>query len=224
MENLSSALENCLLFSGMTAEETGHLLSCLGARQQTYQKGSYLLRAGDTTGMMGLLLEGRVSILQEDFWGNRNLMARIRPGQLFAESFAAAPETPLNVSAAAEEKCGVLWLDVQRILTTCPNACAYHSRMIRNLLTVLAEKNLRFNEKLTHMGQRTTREKLLSYLSAQAAHDGSAAFDIPFDRQELADYLCVERSAMSAALGRLREEGVLQFHKNHFILYQYAQR
>lgn len=218
MENFLPVLRSSPIFSGIAAEEITALLGCLSARERTYEKGEYLLRAGEPAREMGLLTFGRVLIIQEDFWGNRNLMGQVSPGQLFAESFACSPGSSLNVSVQAEEDSGVLWMDVRRILTTCPTACAHHSRVIRNLLSDLADKNLRFNEKLTHMGQRTTREKLLSYLSAQAGSSGSAEFDIPFSRQQLADYLSVERSAMSAELGRLRDEGVLRFQRSHFVL------
>lgn len=207
------------LFAGVSDEELRAMLQCLGARQAAYPKGSYILRTGDRAESVGLLLRGSVLIVQEDFWGNRNLVSQLEPGQLFAESFACTPGAVLNVSVVAEDPCILLWLDVRRILATCPSACAYHTKLIRNLLSELAAKNLRFNEKLTHMGKRTTRDKLLSYLSAQAQRQGRAAFDIPFSRQQLADYLSVERSAMSAELGRLHRDGLLDFEKNHFVLH-----
>ncbi len=208
------------LFAGIDDRELTGMLTCLDARRETCPKGAFVLRAGDRVEAVGLLLAGSVLVLQEDFWGNRNLIARLMPGQLFAESFACAPGATLSVSALADAPCTVLWLDVRRILTTCPAACAHHSRLIRNLLSDLAGKNLLFNEKLTHMAQRTTREKLLSYLSAQAQKQGGPTFTIPFDRQQLADYLAVERSAMSAELGRLRDEGVLDFTRSRFTLRQ----
>lgn len=211
-------IRNAFIFSGMSESEVPSILKCLDAREKSYAKGEYLLRSGDRIEEMGLLLEGSALIEQDDFWGNRNLLARIRPGQLFAESFACSPGAVLNVSAVSEEPCHVLWLNVRRVLSTCPSACSFHSRMIRNLLSDLAGKNLRFNEKLTHMGKRTTRGKLLSYLSAEAIKKGNAEFDIPFNRQMLADYLSVERSAMSSELGKLRDEGILKFDKSHFIL------
>jgi len=219
MKEHGIVLQESFLFSGMEPAEIERLLKCLGAQERVYRKESYLLHAGDASTELGLLLSGALLVIQEDFWGNRNLMARIAPGQLFAESFACSPGVPLGVSVVALEESRILWLDVKRILTTCPTACASHSDIIRRLLMALAEKNLRFNEKLTHMSQRTTRDKLTSFLSAQAQRNGSSSFDIPFSRQELADYLGVERSAMSAALGRLRDEGVLSFQRNHFVLH-----
>jgi len=218
MNDTISLLKNVPIFTGIDEQELTSMLSCLDAKKETFPKGEYLFHTGDRAEAVGLLLFGSVLVIQEDFWGNRNLMTRIGPGQIFAEAFACSPGAVLNVSAVADEPCGVMWLNVRRILTTCPSACAHHTRMIRNLLSDLAGKNLRFNEKLTHMGQRTTRKKLLSYLSAEAQRQGSSTFEIPFSRQQLADYLSVERSAMSAELCRLRDDGVLRFDRNHFVL------
>ena len=109
-------------------------------------------------------------------------------------------------------------LNIRRVLTVCSSACEHHNRIIQNLLAELAEKNLLQNEKLTHMGQRTTRGKLMSYLSAEAQRLGRYEFDIPFSRQQLADYLAVERSGLSLELGKMQKDGLLEFHKNHFVL------
>ena len=185
-------------------------------------KRQYLLRAGAPCSSAGLLLSGRALIIQEDFWGNRNVLAALTPGQIFAESFACASGTPLTVSVAAEEDVRAAFLDFQRMLAACPSSCPCHSRLLRNLLAVLAEKNLSLNEKLTHMGQRTTRDKLLSYLSAQARRQGSPRFRILFSRQQLADYLCVDRSGLSAELGRLRDEGMLSFQRYQFVPVSYT--
>ena len=139
-------------------------------------------------------------------------------GQTFAAAYACAPGSVLNVSVVAETAVTVLYLNIKRVLHVCSSACAHHSHIIRNLLGELAEKNLRFSEKLTHMGQRTTRAKLMSYFSAEAQRLGKYEFDIPFSRQQLADYLAVERSGLSLELGKMRDEGLLDFHKNHFVL------
>ena len=118
----------------------------------------------------------------------------------------------------AAEDCELLFLNVSRLLTSCQAACAFHNRLIQNLVAILGRKTMVFNEKLTHLSKRTTREKLLSYLSSQALQKGSLSFAIPYDRQQLADYLCVERAAMSTELSKLQKEGILQYHKNHFVL------
>lgn len=215
----TAILAQSSLFQGISPEDIPSLLHCLNARRASYPKGAFLLQSGQAVRSVGLLVKGTALVIQEDFWGNRNILAKLAPGQLFAESFACAKDPVSGVDVWAEAPSEVLFLDVRRILETCPSSCTFHSRMIRNLLSELAEKNLRFHEKLTHMSQRTIREKLLSYLSYEAQKSGSNAFDIPLNRQQLADYLSVDRSAMSSELSKLKQEGVLSFWKNHFVLY-----
>ena len=194
------------------------ILSCLDAIKISFPKETYLMHTGDTVESIGLVLSGSVLIIQEDIWGNWNILSKSGPGQTFAAVYACAPGSRLNVSVIAETPVTVMFLNVKRILNVCPSACSHHSRVIRNLLSELAEKNLRFNEKLTHMGQRTTRAKIMSYLSAEAQRLGKYEFDIPFSRQQLADYLGVERSGLSLELGKMKKDGLLDYHKNHFVL------
>ena len=194
------------------------MLTCLDTRQTNFPKDTFLMRVGNTADSIGLLLEGSALIIQEDIWGNRNILSKAGPGQTFAAAYACAPGSVLNVSVVAETPVTAMFLNVGRVLNVCPSACSHHSRIIRNLLGELAEKNLRFSEKLTHMGQRTTRAKLMSYFSAEAQRLGKYEFDIPFSRQQLADYLAVERSGLSLELGKMKNDGLLDFHKNHFVL------
>lgn len=209
MKEFFPMLHAAPLFSGISGEELTAMLSCLAARIETFPKGARLLRAGDAAEEVGLVLAGSVLIVQEDIWGNRNILSKAGPGQTFAEVFACAPGTVLNVSVEAESAVTVMFLRVKRILSVCSSACVYHGRIIGNLLGELAEKNLLLNEKLTHMGQRTTRAKLMSYLSAEAQRRGSYEFDIPFSRQQLADYLGVERSGLSLEMESIAyEKGV----------------
>ena len=218
MKEFFPVLHTAALFSGISDEELAAMLSCLGARIDTFPKGSRLLRAGEAVEEVGLVLAGRALIVQEDIWGNRNILSKAGPGQTFAAAYACAPGSVLNVSVVAETSVTVLLMNVKRILNVCPSACTHHSRIIRNLLGELAEKNLRFGEKLTHMGQRTTRAKLMSYFSAEAQRLGTYEFDVPFSRQQLADYLAVERSGLSLELGKMKKDGLLDFHKSHFVL------
>lgn len=218
MEKYFPILENSSLFAGICREEIGEMLHCLQARTVHYAKGDFVLHAGDSVESLGVILTGKALVIHEDFWGSRNLMASLSPGQCFAETFACTPQTPLSVSVVAEIPSDILFLNVQRILAVCPESCAHHTRMVRNLLTEMARKNIAFSQKLTHLGQRTTRLKLLSYLSAESQRQGSDAFDIPFTRQQLADYLFVERSGLSQELCKMRDEGLIEFHKNHFLL------
>lgn len=218
MKNYLPVIRSSPLFFGISEEELAAMLACLGTREESFPKDAFLLRVGDTAESIGLVLEGSVLVIQEDVWGNRNILSKAGTGETFAAAYACAPAAALPVSVTAETPVTVLFLNVKHVLNVCPSACAYHSRIIRNLLGVLAEKNLRFGEKLTHMGQRTTRAKLMSYLSAEAQRRGKYEFDIPFSRQQLADYLAVERSGLSLELGKMRRAGLLDFHKSHFVL------
>ena len=219
MKNFLSAARGSRLFSGVSEEELTAMLTCLGARQVDFPKDSFLLRAGERVDSIGLILAGSVLIVQEDIWGNRNILSKLGAGQTYAVSFACAPGSAINVSVLAQTEVTVLTMNVGRILTMCPSNCSHHSLVLQNLLGDLAGKNLRLNEKLTHMGQRSTRAKLMSYLSAEAQRQNSLEFDIPFTRQQLADFLAVERSGLSLELGKMRDEGLLDFHKSHFILH-----
>ncbi len=218
MKDFLSTLRSSQLFSGIFENELISMLSCLDTKKEDFPKEAFVLRAGDTADSIGFVLSGTVLVIQEDIWGNRNILSKAGPGQTFAAAYACAPGSILNVSVIAETPVTVMFLNVKRILDVCPSACSYHSRVIRNLLSELAGKNLRFSEKFTHMGQRTTRSKIMSYLSAEAQRLGKYEFDIPFSRQQLADYLGVERSGLSLELGKMRKDGLLDFHKSHFIL------
>lgn len=213
-----SVLKNSPLFFGIKTEEIQAMLSCLTAKEKKYNKNELVFRQGETVSAMGLVLSGRIHILKEDFWGNRTILSDISPSQLFGESFACAHIQNITVSALAVEPTMVLFLDIKQILNTCSSACVYHTRMIRNLLSVLADKNIMLTGKIEHITKRTTREKLLSYLSAESIKAGSPVFQIPFNRQQLAEYLAVDRSAMSLELSKLQQEDYLTYHKNSFHL------
>ena len=218
MKEFLPVIRSSSLFSGISETELSAMLSCLETREERFPKDTFLLRTGDTAESIGLVLSGSVLVVQEDIWGNRNILSKAGPGQTFAAAYACAPGSLLNVSVLAETPVTAMFLNVKRVLNVCPSACEHHSRIIRNLLGELAEKNLRFGEKLTHMGQRTTRAKLMSYFSAEAQRLGSYEFDIPFSRQQLADYLAVDRSALSAELSRMKKDGLIEFEKNLFTL------
>lgn len=218
MKNYYAVIKSSSLFSGISENELAVMLPCLGTSIKKYEKGDFVLRAGDSTDSIGLVLMGSTLVIQEDIWGNRNILHKVNPGQTFAAAFACAPGSVLNVSVIAENPATVMFLSVKKILTTCPSGCAHHNRIIRNLLAEIAEKSLQLNEKLTHIGQRTTRAKLMAYLSDEMKRKNKCEFDIPFSRQQLADYLGVERSGLSLELGKMKNEGMLDYHKNHFKL------
>ena len=213
------ALSACSLFAGLTQDEIAAILPCLSARQAGFRRGEFLLRAGDEVRFAGVVLAGEVELLQEDFWGNRNLLAAVGPGDLFAEAFACAHAVS-PVSVLCKTDGSVLYLNVRAVFSPCEKACAQHKALSQNLIRVLAEKNMQLNEKAGFLSQRTPRETLLAYLSAQARRAGSASFRIPFDRQQLADFLSVNRSAMSAELSRMQREGLLCADRSSFTLRQ----
>lgn len=206
------------LFASMSEKEIETMLLCLDASIKECAKNQILLRVGESTDALCIVLAGSVHIVKEDFWGNQNLIAKVTQGQLFAETYACSEGATLGVSAVAAQPSAILFLKVRRVLATCGSACEFHARLIQNLLAVLASKNLMLNEKLTHVTQRTTKEKLLSYLSEQAQKNGGRTFEIPFNRQQLADYLSVDRSAMSNELCKMRDAGMLTFSGRRFTL------
>lgn len=218
MKKYLTTLRHAPLFAGLREAEILSVLHCVDASVSEKTKDSYLLCAGDTTDTMGLVLAGSVLIIQEDIWGHRNILSRCSTGDFYGEPYAATPDSVLNISVVAESDCEILLLNVRRILNVCSLACDRHQKLIRNLTGVLARKILIFNDKITHISRRSTRAKLLSYLSAESIRQKSLSFDIPYDRQKLADFLCVERAAMSAEISKLQKEGILRTKRNHFEL------
>lgn len=213
-------LQKCPLFRGIDPSELPALLTCLGAKTVTADRRETVLREGEPARFVGVVLEGGVQIQQEDYFGNRSILGLAGPGELFGESFACAGADSLPVSVTASRDSVLLLVDCRRVLSPCEKACGFHRSILSNLMQIMARKNLAFHQKLQITSRRTTREKLLAYLNLQAKLHGSAAFSIPFDRQELADYLGVDRSGLSAELSRLRREGILECQKNHFILHE----
>lgn len=218
MEEIFEILSQCLLFSGISREDLSGMLQCLGARSVSYEKGRTVFLEGDPALWVGVVLTGEVQILREDLDGNRSILAAAGPGQLFGEVFACAQLDRLPVTVIASADSRILQLACRRIIETCSQSCIFHSQLIHNLLKIVARKNLMLNQKIDFISRRTTREKLMAYLTAQAKAADSRIFSIPYNRQELADYLGVERSAMSAELGKLKKEGTIDFHRNHFTL------
>lgn len=204
------------LFTGIARTELSAMLSCLGARTQTVQKAAALFSEGDPANSVGMVLEGGIQIERSDFYGNRSVITSVGPGGLFAEMFACAGIETLPVSAIATADSTVMLMDVRRILTTCSNSCIFHNTLIENLLHAVARKNIALNSKIHCMSQRSTREKLMTYLLETAKIAGACEFTIPYDRQGLADYLGVERSAMSAEISKLKKEGIIDTRGSWF--------
>lgn len=211
------------LFRGISKDDTLKLLRCLNSSIRRYRHGEYIFRAGQTVSQLAVVLEGMVYIQTDDYWGNRSILKEISSGEVFGESYSIVQEGTQNPpmllnDVAAVTDCAVLLADSWRIFSRCEKACPCHSTLIMNIFSVLSAKNRLLTEKLSHMSKRTTREKLLSYLSCRQASTGSASFKIPFNRQQLADFLSVDRSAMSNELCKMRDEGILDFCRSDFTL------
>ena len=218
MNKYPPILQKCRLFEGISAADLETLLNCLPSRQRLFTRNKLILIAGEKVDSVGIVLSGAVHIVREDFWGKQKLLERTESGGLFVAAFVCANVEKLPVSVIAAEKTEVLFVDCKRIVNSCSSACVFHTRLIKNLIRLLAEKNIALVQKLEHITQPTTRERLLSYLSEQARLAGNSTFNIPFNREELANYLSVERSAMSAELSRMQDDGLLHYQKNQFEL------
>ena len=201
MEKYLPILRSSPFFKGLNDNEILSILHCVNATVISKERDSSIFRAGDSTELMGLAASGCVLVIQEDLWGHRNILSKCHAGDFFGEPYAARPGAVLNISVVADEDCEIIFLNVQRLL-----------------VTFLANKILILNDKITHVGKRTTRDKLLSYLSAESIRHSSLSFDIPFDRQQLADYLCIDRAAMSTEISKLQKEGFIKTNRNHFEL------
>ena len=216
MKKYADVLKGSKLFANVSEDEILAMLACLDAKERHYKEGEYVFRQGETVDSVSVLAEGALLVQADDYWGNRSIITSVSPGELFGQAYLAG-EAIMNDVAAAKDST-VVFFDAKRVLTTCSSTCPFHNQVIRNLFFALSETNLRLVTKLGHIQKRTTREKLMSYLSLMAKKAGSNSFTIPFNRQELADFLSVDRSAMSAELCRMRDEGLLRFNKSSFTL------
>ena len=216
-------VNNYPLFAGIEGNHLISLLSCLTAEQRTYAKDEFIFMADNKAESVGIVLTGGVYVIQEDYFGSRSIIARIDPGGMFGEAFSCAEMDVLPVSVLAAETSGIMLIDYRKIVTSCTSSCVFHTKLIKNMLRILAEKNIMLTRKMEHLSKRTIREKLLSFLSRQAVTAKSAIVTIPFNRQELADYLCADRSALSRELSLMQNEGLIKYNKSSFELLEYKQ-
>lgn len=206
------------LFHGVSARALEDLLECLKAAQRNFRKGTVILHAGEETDFLGLVLSGGVHIESDDAWGNKTILDRVGPGEIFAETYACLPDEPLMVNVVAAENTSVLFLYAPFLMESCTPACAAHAQVIQNLFSLSIQKNLTLSRRIFHTAPRTIRGRLVSYLSSQSIQAGSRKFSVPFNRQQMADYLGVDRCALSAELSKMHTEGLLNFKKNRFEL------
>ena len=206
------------LFQGIREHEIEAMLTCLSAEERTYGKDAYIYRAGDVSGRLGGVMEGAVNIIKDDVWGNRKIIENIGGGQIFGETYACLKGEPLMVDVQASERSRILFMDVNRILTTCSSSCDFHNRLIRSLMYVLAGKNLMLTKKMDIITPKSLRERVMVYLSQESVKQGCRTVTVPFNRQQMADYLSVDRSALSAELSRMQRDGVISYEKNRFTI------
>ena len=216
LEKYLDILKKCPLFEDISDGELTKMLSCLGARGRRFDKHERILSEGEPAQEVGILLSGRANVSQIDYYGNRTLIGRVSPGEMFAEEFACANVKSLPIDVIADEACEVLLINCRHILTPCESYCGHHQKMIFNMMRDVAKKAIIFHKKIDVTAKRTTRDKLLTYLNHMAKETGKHSFEIPFDRQELADYLEVDRSGLSVEIGKLRREGLIKNTKNFF--------
>ena len=211
-------LGNTPLFRGMTVPDIEEMLRCLRAAERTYKKGAVILPEGTPTEQLGVVLSGRVIIEMGDVWGNNSVLSSVGAGGIFAEAYACVPGEPLMVNVTAAEDTEALLLNTGRVMNPCSNVCPYHMQLVRNLLTLCAEKNLQLSRRILHTAPKSIRKRLLSYFSECIKRTGGYSFDIPYNRQQLADYLSVERSALSNELSLMQRDGLIRYDKNHFVI------
>ena len=220
MEKYFSILKRTRLFSGVGEEELPVMLNCLGAVVHSYRKGEYVFHAGEYVDSITILVEGKLLIQKDDYWGNRSILNVIEPGELFGEAYAAPDSGALRNDVLAVEDSTVVFFEIRRVLTVCPSACKFHALTVQNMFFAISEKNRKLISKIEINSRRTTREKLLSYLSEEARRQNASTFVIPFNRQQLADFLSVDRSAMSNELCKLRDDGLISFERSRFTLHE----
>lgn len=205
------------LFNGISEPEIAQILNCLKALKSLYAKDEYVYRTGDDINAIGIVLSGSVHILQYDIFGNSHIIQRIASGGFFAETYACQQNVQSLVNVIAVEDSNILFVSMDKLLKSCHNCCPFHQKLIENLIQIIAKKNFNLIRKIELLTPRSLRERIIIYLSQTFVHEGDS-FDIPFNRQQLADYLSVDRSALSAELSKMQKEGLIEYHKNHFKL------
>ena len=218
MKKYFEVLRKCRLFREIADEDLIALLGCLGAKVVSFGKKYTIIAEGSPAKYICIMLSGSAQMVRVDYYGNRSIISGIEPSEVFGEAFACAETAEMPITVIANEPCEVMLIECHRIMHSCSNACGFHQQIIFNLMKNLAVQNLMFHQKLEITACRTTREKLMTYLLLQAKKHGSERFTIPFDRQELADYLEVDRSGLSAEISKLRSEGILTSNRKEFEL------
>ena len=220
MKKYLENLKKCPLFYNIEEQDLLRMLTCLGAEIIKYDKKDTVFAEGSEVKDIGVLLSGEVQSVRYDYYGNKSIINKIDPTEVFGEAFACAESKSLPISIVAIDKSEIMLINCSHILHTCSNNCGFHQQLIYNLMKDLASKTVKFHQRIEVTSKRSTREKLLAYLDIMSKQKNSNSFKIPFNRQELADYLEVDRSGLSAEISKMRKEGILESHKNYFKLMQ----
>lgn len=218
MSRIIDIVRNSGLFDGVEDSEIEAMMKCLGATRTRYGKNEFVTRRGEDLDSIIMVIDGRLQRVKDDYWGNRTVLSEHTRGDVVGTEYACASGERMDVSLIAVELTELLFLDVRKVSTTCPTSCDFHSRVIMNLLRILAKGSLDLDSRLDRMSKRSTRDKICAFLSDNARMAGSNEFVITMNRQQMADHLGVDRSAMSSELGRMKREGLIEFERNHFIL------
>lgn len=216
MKNYFDVVLKSPLFYEVKLSDIDGVLKCLNAKIKKFDKESVIIFQGDRIEHIGIILSGSIQISKNDFMGNKNILAELSESDIFGETLVSAQIKKSPVTVEAVTGCEIMFIDYNRIITTCSSACAFHAKIIGNMIKVLAEKNLMLNNKIEILSKRSIREKLMQYLIFQAERKRSREFDIPFSKNELADFICVDRSAMSRELSKMYDEELIRYDKNHF--------
>ncbi len=222
MKEYYSTLSNIELFSGINYDELSRLLVCLDANVVSFKKGEFIWLQGDENYHVGIVLEGKVNIIKEDMMGSRSLIAGIEAPHIFGESIVSAEisSVPVSVQASADSK--IMLIDFKRIIKSCASSCAFHTRLIQNMMKIIAQKNIYLNEKIDYLKKTTTRQKLAAYILNQVHSKNYSFIRLPLNREDLADYLGVNRSALSRELSKMKRDGLIEYKKSSFSILNYT--
>jgi len=209
-------LQKTELFQNMNEEEITSILKCLNSKTKTYQKDEFIFLAGESKPAVGIVIYGKAQVIKENIQGDRLILRKLGAGEMFGEIYAGMAIDAVPVSVSAMEETKVVLFELKYILSTCKSACSFHQTLILNLMKNIAKKSAMLNEQMSYLSHKTIRGRLEAFLIEQADKNGSYSFGIHFNRRELAEYLCMDRSAMLRELGKMKKEGVLSYNKNTF--------
>ena len=216
-----NVLKKTGIFRGLSPFEIKSILPCLRGSTLSYKKDEFILMAGDKIDYLGVILEGSAIIIKEDYWGRRSILDSLVVGDVFGEAYGFLPDATSRVSVLTTSNVSLAYFKIDNLITMCGETCTFHTKLVKNLLQVLSTKNISLTDKIQCISKKTIRERLLDYLSLESIKHGTSTFTIPYSRQELADYLSVDRSALSNEISKLQKEGLIKSHKNKFTIFDH---